>query len=322
MRLLGWYTTVSEKNGMGYASGFKVVSTGWYNQWPVNDKFVLPGNEYHYIYNTNHFGIREKEFPLSKPDSVIRILVTGDSFVEGMGAPYDSTWPRLLEGILRAKGKQVEVMIGASAGDDIFTSYMAYLHRYREYKPDVVIAATNSSDITDYYFRGGLERFNADGKMHYRPRPFWDYAYQYLHFVRAVMALKQYPFSGIPMQEAEYKNYLGGLQPVFLATIQKYRDTVQAEGAKFVWLSHAGGSEILYDNSLNQNTRNLFYNLTQELQRENTPCIFIYDAQLAHFKNTPMLQYTYNYDRHFNSTGYAYMALLASDSLTQLEILP
>lgn len=321
LRLLGWYSTFSEKNGNGYTSGFQVMSNGWYNQWSANDSFYLPGSEHHYLYRTNHFGLREREVPLQKPDSVLRILVTGDSFVEGMGAPYDSTWPRILESLLRDAHQRVEVMVGASSGDDIFTSYIAYLHRYSTYKPDIVIAATNYSDIFDYYFRGGLERFKADGTMHYRPRPVWDYAFQYLHLVRAFMVLKQYPFTGVPINETEYPEYLSSIEPVFLSLLRSYRDTVQARGARFVWLSHAGASEILFDNELNSHTRNFFFDLTGKLEHENTHCIFIYDAQVQHFKNVPLLQYSYNADRHFNSNGYAYMASLVADSLQRMQLL-
>lgn len=319
---MGWYTTMSERNGFGYTSGFKVMGNGWYNQYPANQKFIPPSSEYQYPYTTNHWGQREREFALTKSDSVIRILVTGDSFAEGMGAPYDSTWPRLMEGLLISKGKRIEVMVGASAGDDLFTSYIAYLNRYRKYKPDIVLASTNSSDITDYYFRGGLERFKSDGTMCFRTRPWWDYAYQYLHFVRAIMAMKQYPFTGIPMHEEDYRKFTTDLQPVFYDLLRKYRDTAQADGAQFVWLSHAGGSEVIYDNPLNRNARNLFYNLSATLEQEGAPCIFIYDEQLAHFKNVPFKQFTYTYDRHFNSTGYAYMAKLAADSILKLNLLP
>ena len=54
----------------------------------------------------NREGLRDVEHQYAKPPGVFRILVLGDSFVEAMHVPLESTFPRRLEERLNARRRR------------------------------------------------------------------------------------------------------------------------------------------------------------------------------------------------------------------------
>lgn len=78
---------------------------------------LLPNTETTYqgdFVKTNSYGMRNREASPSKPDSVLRIGVFGDSCTFGMGVRAEDTYAAVLEGILNAEphenGHTVEVL--------------------------------------------------------------------------------------------------------------------------------------------------------------------------------------------------------------------
>ncbi len=72
----------------------------WFHTWPPNDEheYHAPG-EFRYTRMSNNLGLSEENIPEVKPANEFRIIGLGDSFTEGVGAPYDSTWVKQLEKI-------------------------------------------------------------------------------------------------------------------------------------------------------------------------------------------------------------------------------
>lgn len=99
----------------------------------------------------NSVGMRDVEHPLEKPAGVFRILLLGDSFMEGLQVPFEGSLPYLLEQSLGPQnGKRVEVLnagVGGWGTDDELRYLTAYGLQYR---PDlVVIAMTLHNDLSD-----------------------------------------------------------------------------------------------------------------------------------------------------------------------------
>src|SRR5258708_21612512 len=46
---------------------------------------------------TNSYGYRDREFSLEKPPGMLRIVMLGDSFTEGWGAPEQETFSKRIE---------------------------------------------------------------------------------------------------------------------------------------------------------------------------------------------------------------------------------
>ena len=99
----------------------------------------------------NSEGMRDEEHLVEKPDSVFRILVLGDSFMEALQVPFDSSLPGLLGRRLEPEtGGRVEIVNASVSGwgtDD----QLRYLTVYgRKWKPDLVLVAmTLHNDISD-----------------------------------------------------------------------------------------------------------------------------------------------------------------------------
>jgi hypothetical protein len=91
LRLSGVFKTASEKVNHTYLSSYGQVQSTWYSTYTPDTTIFLPATDFHYPFTTNKIGIRDKDYDQNKPDSVYRIVITGNSYVEGAGAPYDST---------------------------------------------------------------------------------------------------------------------------------------------------------------------------------------------------------------------------------------
>jgi hypothetical protein len=129
--------------------------------WPGITRY-LP--QYGHDVSFNSAGMRDREHSVQKPPGVFRVLLLGDSFMEALQVPFDSSFPALLErGLAQQAGKRVEVVSAGVSGwgtDD----ELRYLTQYGlQYRPDLVLVAmTLHNDISDnlrqdwHTLRGGV----------------------------------------------------------------------------------------------------------------------------------------------------------------------
>src|SRR5262245_10918108 len=85
---------------------------------PPNFRQTRRHLEYQYDFITNSFGLRSPEISRDKPKGVHRLLLAGDSFVEGIGVNGDSTISAFLERQF-ADGR-LQVINGGLAGTGAF----------------------------------------------------------------------------------------------------------------------------------------------------------------------------------------------------------
>lgn len=197
--LLIWFCTETTLRVMDINKSYNEKLTNYYSSGFINKSqkdeqnphlFVLKKNSSYYDQNkeftyeikTNADGLRDIDHPIEKEKNEYRIICLGNSYTEGVGTPQDSTWPRLLEDNLKnITNKKISVFNAGISGYDPFFEYMLLNERMLKYKPDLVLVALGSSDFNFYRFRGGFERFTADG-FHYRKGPWWEklYAISYI----------------------------------------------------------------------------------------------------------------------------------------------
>lgn len=96
-------------------------------------------------------GLRDIERRVERPPGVYRILVLGDSFIEGQQVPGDSTITRQLERILNASGAgRFEVWNGGVAGYDTGQELLYLRHTAARFRPDlIVLAFLSGNDLAD-----------------------------------------------------------------------------------------------------------------------------------------------------------------------------
>lgn len=115
--------------------------------------FHIPGSRYFQIilsdrneYRINSMGFRGPEFsPLPAPGKK-RLLVIGDSIVEGHGVAVDRTFARHLGYRLAARGWDV-LNLGVQGASPLY--FAANLERYLALHPDAVLMVVHENDLYD-----------------------------------------------------------------------------------------------------------------------------------------------------------------------------
>lgn len=100
------------------------------------------GECYDNIVKTNSLGFHSREYTVEKPENVFRIVILGDSFLEGAQVPLKSTFAYLLEEKLNnysEKKYQYEVIPFGISGRGTFLNLLYYKYYAMQYQPDLVI---------------------------------------------------------------------------------------------------------------------------------------------------------------------------------------
>lgn len=134
---------------------------GWYHYPGVSDDMTTEGHDYHLSYNSHGYRVPEHSF--EKPDTVRRIILIGDSFVDGseVGDQEVFSWH------LQEQLPCVEVInlgvYGYSTAQELVTLERVGLR----YDPDLVLVFTITRDFEDnlknYNEFGPIPRFLPDG---------------------------------------------------------------------------------------------------------------------------------------------------------------
>ena len=179
-RFDGTYATYSERYGESYSSIFTPSEKSWYHIYEPQSMRTDGGTEFSYSFRANNEGLLDKTFSKTKSSDTIRVMMLGDSFIQGIGAPYDSSCPKQLEKMMHAEPSRriaVEVWNCGVGGSDPFFGYVLLANNLWKYKPDMVVVAINATDISDVILRGGMERFRKDSTVVYNPRPWFEPVY-------------------------------------------------------------------------------------------------------------------------------------------------
>src|SRR5262249_53527661 len=99
----------------------------------------------------NSAGMRDREHTQEKADGVFRVLVLGDSFMEALQVPFESSFPYLLErGLAGRTGTRVEVINASVSGWGTDDELKYLTSRARNLRPDLILVAmTLHNDISD-----------------------------------------------------------------------------------------------------------------------------------------------------------------------------
>ena len=187
LRITGRYATYTERTDTGsYVSPFQVgYGESWYRVHAPNQKIAYQNKEFSASWITNNEGFDDKTFSVTKQGK--RIMVLGDSFTEGSGAPNDSSYPRQLADIIKdSVDAPVEVWNCGVGGSDLFYEFVLFRDKLLKYKPDMAVVTINNTDIYETMIRGGFERFGKDRKTHYKKGPWFEPLFEHSYVVRAI----------------------------------------------------------------------------------------------------------------------------------------
>ncbi len=303
LRAKGTYATWLEKNGGAYASPY-----GWRPETPwvfVNEpgaKYTQTQPEFGYEVQNNREGLRDRDHPLEKPAGEYRICALGDSFTFGQGAAFEDTWPQALERTLAAKGARVRVLTGGVCGSDPVFGYQLLRTRLARYSPDLVLLAVNGSDVYDLVTRGGLDRFEADGRMKPAPAPAVEALFRRSHVVRALM-LGPLGYDWHLLRPAGRKEKVAWALDELAKTAVATRDLGKEKGWETLVVIHPFGYQVDGSEAVDE-----LAPLRALLQERGVRFVDLFPYLRERIPKGRIDDFFWPVDRHCKKTGYALMA--------------
>jgi len=302
LRFFGVASTYNEKTNGIFVSYYGKTSTNYYHTWPPNSEINFKQKEFSYINQTNSLGFREIELPSQPSDSIDYIFVLGDSFVEGDGAPSDSTMPAFLESILLKSGyKNIKVFNLGTCGSDAAFNYKVLKDIVLPLNPKLVLTVTNNSDINDFLYRGGMKRFDDEKKLVITNDPPAGFLlYKYSRIARLYFHTLGYEEGMLP--EKSHHSRIKAREEV-VNVLESISNECNLYGINSIIISHTfPNSQALFDTK-DDYLESLDQNLPTTIRYINT------ENQTKEFiRKAPLYYYSWKENAHFNSRGYKMFA--------------
>ena len=212
LRILGAASNYYEQNGnRNYVSIYQQQDTqSWFLVHSANSEVGWTQKEFRHARQTNSLGLSEREIQEAQQPAEYRVIALGDSFTEGVGTAYESTWVKVVEKELAAHlpGRQVTTINAGISGSDVYFEYVLLREKLLSYHPDLVIVGINHTDVVDIIIRGGMERFQSGGTITtQRSGPGWEWlygiSYIFRHIVRDAFGYNWLLLSGEVMRSEE-----------------------------------------------------------------------------------------------------------------------
>lgn len=308
LRVTGLYSTNEEKQGFEYEHKYNHKINSWFHTWSPNSTLNSSSKEFQYTNKYNDLGHREVSTSVYfSKKNVTRVLCIGDSFTEGDGAPYDSTWVKRAEEKINNASSIFSFYNAGVCGADLFYDYKILSCKLIQLKPNVVIEALNYSDVNDVIFRGGDERFNPDSTTTYKNGPSWEIAYQHSHVIRAIVtSLLGYNKSFIKKANVNKEEELAIKQ--LKQRVHETNEFCKKRGVFYFLVIHPHPLEI---NKKSNKITEAFY--------KEPYVINLFNDFYPFFKENDIAKYSWRKNQHFNSKGYWVMGDAIASHLLKLE---
>lgn len=306
LRCLGINKTIGEQNYGAYVSLYERNDKDSLHLIPAKGSNYLQCSEYKYLRHRNNLGFRDIDFYPNIDSNRILIQTYGDSFTEGDGAPIDSSYPSILRNILQANGDTSALIQNfGSCGSDPAFFYKQLQRIGLLLKPDILVIVYGTNDMaTDFFIRGGLERFNG-GYMQYMTPPKWEILYAYSYIFRTFL----YPVTGLEynkcfVSERQRQERFKSLQIKWNETFLGIAQIAEKNRLKILLVKKPEHNEIL--------EKRYSYDFSFFDQMLDTTPVFkrfdllSYYQDSIHLKNAD--KYYWKINAHHNAEGYALMA--------------
>jgi lysophospholipase L1-like esterase len=314
---------------------------------------------------TNSWGFRDRDRTLEKAPGEFRIALIGDSVVEGVHVNPDQVMNIQMEKLLAQQGyKNVEVMDFGIEGIGTTQELIMYKERIRQFHPDMVVLTVSDNDIMNnsstlqpksygiHTWYCPYYNLDANGNLVFQPvQRRWfnglitflerhSYLAYYVERIWFRADLPMYKWHGMPVYFGSYSN--DPLDPEWQSAwtvtekvMSQMRDTVQADGAKFVVVPWTNFSDI--DTDWHDRLAKQFGSVPRELTpekldqrlqqmagRENITMEFLTPYMQA-YRDEHHLQWPYfglTCDPHFSAMGHQVAAAAMIDLMQRKQWLP
>lgn len=288
---LGYYHSI-EAN-----SQKDVVAKRVYSR-PINEFYTASSPEFSFNRTSNNYGFNDFNFKMKSKKTLIQIY--GDSFTEGDGAVFDSSYPAVLRNLLH---DSIEIQnYGLSGNDPGF--YIDQINKVgRNFNPDLLIMTYSKWDLTfDFFSRGGLNR-----NKYYRKGPWWEFIYAISYTSRIFFSAAGYSYTNFFLNKEEYNNDLKKLELKWNEVFSEIFKIAQQNNLKILLVKLPDKSEI--------KNGTYYYNFTFfEKKFNNLSFVKYYDLLPYYVDSIGMkneketAKYFWVQDGHHNAKGYHAMA--------------
>jgi lysophospholipase L1-like esterase len=300
----GLLKTFSEKASGIYDSPYISLTKNYYHVWPGPSHWLIRP-EFSYQRMDNSLGFADREWTIDPSDRKTRIIALGNSFTEGEGAPYDSSYPYILEKELNATGDSGYVMDAGTCGSDPFYNYINLRDRLLKFKPNVAIQSLGTNDLTaDVTFRGGLERFQADGTVRFRPAPWWEPIFALSYISRIFLRNPGYDY--LMGRKPKVKNEKPHIEHITRELFRRYDTLCINHKIDLIVVLHPVKAE-LENQKYNYDFAPLLGYLSHDLHITVIDLMPAYTDYIRR-SHTHAADYYWPRDGHHNSLGYKMMA--------------
>jgi lysophospholipase L1-like esterase len=301
--ITGHKKTYLERQTGIYISMYKCPHKGRYHVWRTNPHYITK-TEFKYIRPTNNEGLPDSNWTTTQYSGIKKIMAIGDSFTEGDGAAYDSTYPAFLKQNLLSNGQNVYMMNAAVCGSDPFYNYIIFKEQLLKYKPDIVIQMLSSTDIlTDYMTRGGLERFIGDS-VSYRKPPKLETLYALSYTSRLFFNAAGY--NEFLLNQNEINALKNEADTAFAKLFEYYANLCRQNNIKLVLVLRPDNNEVT-DNRYVYNFDKILTSINAKTDITFIDLLPQYKQYIAN-KHTKPQMYYWPIDGHHNATGYKMLA--------------
>lgn len=122
------------------------------------------------VFTTNSMGLRDKEYPMEKPEGTYRMIILGGSYELGSGVadgePYESVVEEFLnEALADSKYDKIEILNFSGPGN-AYPQYLSIIDNsgVLDYKPDAIVVATHGGEYRRIVNNGKISRFITSNK--------------------------------------------------------------------------------------------------------------------------------------------------------------
>jgi lysophospholipase L1-like esterase len=271
-----------------------------------NSQRVVNRREFTYKCNYNQLGLRGKLPPLHKSEKEIRVVLLGDSFIEGDGTPDDSTVSVLLEQKLNADKDSCKFTVingGISGSNPIYEQKFLY-RRLLQFNPDIVISAVYSNDLWDIQVM-----------MHQGRIPMEEYPFAVSHIFRlfyfGIMKYNDFSCLHPPKTTRKRREVLLDYLQNDLMLSKKQLNNL---GIEMLTMYIPAKDEVIHKNEF----------LTQKqhisgFMKYDIHLLELFDVNAIRQKNEFTGRYYWKKDAHFRPEGYNLVAAILSAQIKEID---
>lgn len=312
LRLTGIAETHSEKNFGIFINPFSQTTDSPFWLWTPNDVIKVSNRDFEFDYPTNSLGLVDRDLDTSRVADYLTFV--GDSFTQGSGAPADSSMPRLFAEHLSSLDSTARVLNAGIPASDVF--FFGSLIEYKLLPLGLrrFVMCINTSDLYDYVWRGGSERFLPDGSTTTRQAPWYFGIYRTSHLFRAF-------FHGVLRYDHSYMSHgreealKAEAAVAFQREIVRLRELINDKGGELVVVLQPHPAQYSAGNQGHLDDWAYLEELYRHLSGLGLPVINTDSAFGTLLNNENYYRYSWLTDQHFNGRGYDLYAEIVLNAL-------